>query len=330
METITKSLSSQTVETASDSQAHDQTFDYILEKIRSADFCEEPFKHLEIFDFLSPEHFNAVINSPQVNIPTASNPAALIESLNSVGYELIRFPGCTTSIPDYLSWLQGEANHQNHQLCKGFGIAFRLKDRQDQILVGLNRFFESSIFKETLEEKFGIERTTESDAGLQKYLHGYEITPHPDIRKKALTYMFNVNPAEDSEALEIHTHYLRLKPKKRFIGEFWRYNDEYDRCWVPWDWCDTVKVQRRNNSIVMFSPSWDTIHSIRLNYDHLQTQRTQFYGNLWYPEIPKNIPKPEHEQFDIRPIAKPDPEPVVEAIQENRSGLATLLKKVGF
>jgi hypothetical protein len=296
-------------------------FTYILDKINSSDFCEEPFKHIEIFDFLSEEHFNSIITSDQIAFPEVSTPNTLIDNLLSEGYEPIPFPGCTTSVHHYLSWLKAKSGYNNHEVCEGFGIALRLKKPKNNILIDLNNFFNSAIFKKTLEDKFGITRSTSIDSGLQKYLHGYEISPHPDIRKKALTYMLNVNPSSSSEDLDIHTHYLTFKPKKRFIQEFWRHNEDYDRCWVPWEWCNTVKQQRRNSSIIIFSPSYDTLHAIKLNYDHLQTQRTQFYGNLWYKDIPWNLGKPQYDQF----VFQCSPEPKTGFESKLKSYLRKLL-----
>jgi hypothetical protein len=62
-----------------------------------------------------------------------------------------------------------------------------------------------------------------------------------------------------------------------------------------------VKQQTENNSIVIFSPRWDTMHAIRAHYDHLVTQRTQFYGNLWYEtsDVPPYGKGPEFEDFDF-------------------------------
>ncbi|WP_013322312.1 hypothetical protein [Gloeothece verrucosa] len=282
-------------------------FTYLLDKIASAEFRQEPFKHLEIFDFLSEEHFNAVINASQIAIAKANDTKSLIDTLIEQGYEIIAFPGCTTSVKAYLKWLKGQSGYTNVETCEGFGLAFRLKTPQNNILKQLREFFHSEEFKNTLREKFNITRPTKYDAGLQKYLQGYEISPHPDIRSKALTYMLNVNPSVNSEDLDIHTHYLTLKPKKRFIGEFWRYNEDYDRCWVPWEWCDTVKQQTKNNSIVIFAPSWDTLHAVKLNYDHLATQRTQYYGNLWYTDMPTQGPMPDYQQFEIQGRLKPQP-----------------------
>jgi hypothetical protein len=54
---------------------------------------------------------------------------------------------------------------------------------------------------------------------------------------------------------------------------------------VPWDWVETHKQQTKNNSIIIFSPADDTLHAVKASYDHLVTQRTQFYGNLWFREL---------------------------------------------
>jgi len=114
---------------------------------------------------------------------------------------------------------------------------------------------------------------------------------------KALTWMLNINPGADAEQADYHTHYLRFKDQWRFIGEFWKTNLQFDRDWLPWDWCETVKRQRTNNSIVLFSPSNDTIHAVKANYDHLRTQPTQFYGNLW--DEKQDLPKVGFRHFDF-------------------------------
>ena len=38
--------------------------------------------------------------------------------------------------------------------------------------------------------------------------------------------------------------------------------------------------QSINNSIVLFAPNIDTLHAIKMQYDHNKFQRTQLYGNL--------------------------------------------------
>ena len=141
------------------------------------------------------------------------------------------------------------------------------------------------------------------DGGIQKYLDGYEISPHPDTRKKAATFMVNINPTDKSEKLNHHTHYLKFKKTYSYVEEFWKGNLDIDRAWVPWEWAETVKQQSKNNSIVLFSPSDDTLHGVKASYNHLTTQRTQLYGNLWYKLSPAKKTL-EWERLDLlnRPL----------------------------
>jgi hypothetical protein len=144
-------------------------------------------------------------------------------------------------------------------------------------------FFESDLFWKTVTDKFGLQLArVRKDVGVHKYLDGYEISPHPDVRRKALTFMININAAPNSEDISYHTQYLTFKPEHDYIRRFWINDKSVERCWVPWDWCEPRKTQTKNNSIVMFSPDNNTIHAVKASYDHLKTQRTQFYGNLWY------------------------------------------------
>ena len=39
-------------------------------------------------------------------------------------------------------------------------------------------------------------------------------------------------------------------------------------------------MTNKNNSIVLFKPDIDTLHAIKLDYNHNKFQRTQLYGNL--------------------------------------------------
>ena len=163
----------------------------------------------------------------------------------------------------------------------------------------LKDFISSDAFVNCMAEKFEIslERCA-YDCGIQKYLDGYEISPHPDVRKKALTYMVNINPNPKAEEADIHTRYLRFKKEWRYVQEYWSGRPDADRCWVPWDWCEVEKQQVANNSMVIFSPGSDTMHAVKANYDHLEYQRTQLYGNLWYKGKDVEI-RPEWEDYVI-------------------------------
>ena len=94
-------------------------------------------------------------------------------------------------------------------------------------------YINSKESKQVLCNKFEIDfKDVYLDVGIQKYLNGYEISPHPDVRKKALTFMININPGINSEEADFHTHYLRFIDSKKYIYDFWKYNNQFDRCWV--------------------------------------------------------------------------------------------------
>jgi len=201
----------------------------------------------------------------------------------------------------YMAWHQDRSNQaKHHTACEGFGMTLRLVDSSSGILQELLAFLESEQWNQTLANKFGLVLSdTYTANGIQKYLDGYEISPHPDIRRKALTFMVNVNAHPESESWAHHTHYLKLKPEFSYVQSFWESNEDCDRCWLPWHWCETVSMQSKNNSAVIFSPSNDTLHGVKASYDHLVAQRTQLYGNLWYRDVP-DLDVVEWEAFDVR------------------------------
>lgn len=281
-------------------------FSYLAEKILMSDFLDVPFKHLYIDNFFNEEDFTSIIACPEIATPTVETDEQLISELRSLGYEIIAFPGCITNVDEYIKWHSNKKSSVKfHTACEGFGMVLRLYEKKSQILSDLEEFLLSDEFNSAIADKFGLTMSScKIDGGIQKYLDGYEISPHPDGRRKAATYMVNINPSKDSETADHHTHYLKFKKSKQYIYDFWANNPKYDRDWVPWDWCETVKQQNKNNSIVIFSPSNDTLHAVKTNYDHFKTQRTQLYGNLWYLES-----KTEFvfwEQLQIPFATKPD------------------------
>lgn len=262
-------------------------FTYLSEKIFEAKFQENPFNHIYIENFLSEEHFLEIINSSEINSKSYKNDEELIENLINNGFKPIGFPGCITDIEKYIKWHKGNLKTSLHSACEGFGMALRLFNFKSEILKELNLFISSNEFNETIAEKFKINfKECTIDTGIQKYLDGYEISPHPDVRKKATTFMVNINPNQNSEKVNYHTHYLKFKKEYEYVKEFWKGNENIDRVWVPWNWTKSIKQQTKNNSIVLFSPSNDTLHAVKAKYDHLTTQRTQLYGNLWYNSQP--------------------------------------------
>jgi hypothetical protein len=265
-------------------------FDYILDEIHNAKFDDGPFRHIYIEDVFQSRHFAEIVRAPEVNLRRVDDDEELISELYANNFKEIAFPGTTTNIAAYLKWHKNPQKQQNlnQETTEGFGVTLRLRRATSGSILGdIMQFFDAPQFWECAAAKFGIKLAeTRIDTGLQKYLDGYEISPHPDIRKKALTFMININPARNSEDFEYHTHYLRFRPERDYIREFWSRHEHLDRCWVPWAWCETVKRQARNNSMVMFAPANDTLHAIKASYGHLATQRTQYYGNLWFKESP--------------------------------------------
>jgi len=277
---------------------------YIIEKINASEFTNTPFTHLEINDLFEPEDFKAITSSSEIAI-SADSDEKLFQELFDSDYKIISFPGCTVNFEEYIKWHKDKKkNQQSNTACEGYGVVLRLQQPKTDAIKILHEFLESREFIECISNKFDVDPLNcIYDAGLQKYLDGYEISPHPDIRRKALTYMVNINPHSVSEELDHHTSYLTFKPEWEFVKSFWEGNKNMDRCWVPWDWCNIEKQQRKNNSIVIFSPNNQSMHAVKADYNHLDHQRTQLYGNLWYKDQPVGT-TPQWEDFIIEPSAQ--------------------------
>jgi len=268
-------------------------YDYLIEKINSQSVSKDPFDFVYCEDFFSGEHFAQIVNATQVNVPEFASTEAMCEQLQQIyNYSPVSFPGCTQDVDSYISWYN-ERNDDyktaNKDLLEGVGIAFRLQSYSDTILQELVDFFNSDAWHACIKNKFGKTAETRVETAIQKYVSGYEISPHPDIRRKCATYMININHPR-AEHLELHTHFMKFTKDKQHLYEYWKNNLDVDRCWVPWSWAETEFRHTKNNSITMFAPSNNTIHAVKLDYDHLQFQRTQFYGNLWYTDSEK-LPK---------------------------------------
>jgi len=283
-------------------------FQYLLQQIECAGIEEYPFRHLHVRNFFSNEHFAHIISASEVAIPAVPSDERLFAELFQRGYKIIDFPGCIIDREVYLRWHRerGPTKNLTNTSCEGFGMTLRLGEARSSIIAELTEFMKSTEFQRTLADKFGLDfNAVYYDTGIQKYLDGYEISPHPDTRNKALTYMVNINPGIDSERQNHHTHYLQFKDQFKYVESYWLGHPEEDRCWVPWNWCESRKVQHENNSIVIFSPTNNTMHAVKASYNHLGSQRTQMYGNLWYREKQTND-GPRWEDFVIH-LAAPRP-----------------------
>ena len=266
-------------------------FDYIIKKIDKAKIIKKPYDHFYVQNLFSLKHFSQLIKTKEININNKKNNDDLFASLFKNGYKIIGFPGCITSQKKYVKWQENKINNTStniHSACEGFGMTLRLYKPESEILIKLKKFISSKKFNSTIAKKFNIKFSeTTTDNGIQKYLDGYEISPHPDYRNKAATFMVNINPHKNSENLSHHTHYLKTKNEFNYVTNFWHNNKDIQRSWIPWNWCEADFIQSKNNSIVLFSPSDFTLHGVKAKYNHLKGQRTQLYGNLWYKKVNK-------------------------------------------
>jgi hypothetical protein len=276
-------------------------FDYLIERVGEAPFTDAPYRHVYIDALFKPEHLTEILATPEIRIPSAINDEDLFEKLFDAGYKIINFPGCIIDRKKYIEWHKDRSlRAPHHSACEGFGVTLRLETPRSALMAELKDFLSGDAFNAALASKFGVVfADTTVDHGVQKYLDGYEISPHPDIRKKALTYMVNINPHPLAEALIHHTHYMQFRAEHAYVQSFWATHEDVERCWVPWDWCETHSVQTKNNSMVIFAPSDNTLHAVKAAYDHLGGQRTQLYGNLWY-KAEANLAKLEWEDLDLR------------------------------
>ena len=216
-------------------------FDYIIEKIKTARFSTEPFKHIYLENFLSDEHFNLLTTCKKINILTADSTVNLIKYLEKNGYRIQPFPGCITSVEEYIKCLESNIWPVDKERLEGFGMAFGLAKTSYSEIIKIINFLNGDIFKLAIESTFGIVRQNRIETAIHKYLSGYEISPHPDIRSKCLTYLLNINTNNFLESDNIHTHLLKFKPENNFIYDYWKNNTKYDTDWVPWEWCETKK-----------------------------------------------------------------------------------------
>lgn len=151
-------------------------FQYLAARVKDAEIVREPFPHLYIADFLSETDFKAITTADEVALLQAENIEQLFSSLERAGYEPIKFPGCTTSKDDYLAWITTSSKPSGtHAACEGQGMALRLMRPTSPDVTELNGFFSSGELADLLKEMFGLTGETRIEAGVQKYLHGYEI-----------------------------------------------------------------------------------------------------------------------------------------------------------
>lgn len=251
-------------------------FEYLLDKIKNAPIFLEPFPHLAIKDFLGETHLNLILNNCQIHFDTPTNFTHLINLLEERAYHLQSFPGCTTSIEAYIAKLKPK-----NETIENYGLCYRLEleNIENIRITNIITFMNSQAFENAIKAKFQIIADTICFTAIQKYLDRYEISPHPDIRVKCMTYLLSINSPQYTGQ---DTILFSFKEQYEHVYTYWGKHEHLNRCWVPKDWCIREKMIQENNTLLLFPVSNYSLHGIKLDYNHLVAQRTQIYGNLMY------------------------------------------------
>ncbi len=168
-------------------------FDYILDRIKDSEIIKDPFPHLEIENFLNEEDLEVILQDKQIHFDVVESDDKLFQTLINKKFKVQSFPGCTNSWDVYKSYLNKPYNDNYGNPVEGVGMAFRLTCYNNPFIKKLIHFMNGNKFKQVLEEKFQVTEKTTVISAIQKYLNKYEISPHPDVRKKCLTYLVNIN-----------------------------------------------------------------------------------------------------------------------------------------
>ena len=264
-------------------------FKYLSEKILDASFIEDPCQHIEIKNFFKKEHIDKILSDKQIHFEKTNNTRELIDKLIEKKYKIQSFPGCCSNAEEYITRLESDMwpTENKSNPVSSYGITFRVEKYQSQFMCDLIQYLNGDEFHSCLKKKFSINESSTIITAVQKNLSKYEISPHPDVRKKCMTYLLNINKDDTVENYDVHTHLLKFKKEYEYIYDIWENETNRDRSWVPWDWCETVKTIKTNNTIVVFPPTHKTLHAVKLDYPHNDFQRTQIYGNLMYTSRPK-------------------------------------------
>ena len=244
---------------------------YILKKIEDAEIILKPFPHIIISNFLEDGDLIDVLN----NID--------IDNLNVIDkkYKLVQYPG---------------AKSTTEELTKrptGVGLVYALKEEYSKNNIKLNTILDSDEFKQALFEKFKIPTNIDgwNVYQINKDLNGYEISPHPDITGKVITYQLNLSNTNILDNYDLGTKFHTIKPE--FLKNIKKLSTKQPRPWGKWDWFDKGKsIPYKQNTFMAFAPSDISYHSVKLeNYPQEKYQRTMLRGFIADSRLLNKNPK---------------------------------------
>lgn len=279
--------------------ASSSKFDYLLQKIRNAPIRLEPYPHIIIPNFFNQDDYNALLSSQlamvkpdgktsQLTLPQVSNRDELRIELDRHGWQPISYPGA----------IEGATGDDLLSRPTGSGLVYKLTNKQADGPTGirtlLHKFLvgKDSQVADTLLSKFGKEPGSGWNVyEYNKDLNGYEISPHPDVSGKLITYQ--VNLAEDDRLAEYNlaTRLLSIKPEHQ--ADIDRLAAERERPWGLWKWFNEVAtVPFVGNTFFAFAPADNTYHAVKLEeYPETEQQRTMIRGFVISKRLLRRAPR---------------------------------------
>jgi len=232
--------------------------EYILTKIENAEIIVKPFPHIIIHNFIEDDDLKNIIENIE------------IDNLNEIGkkYKQVKYPGAK------------KTNEDLTNRPTGIGLVYALKKEYWKNNIKLKIILDSEEFKQALFKKLNIPKNIDgwNVYQINKDLNGYEISPHPDITGKVITYQLNLSNTDALDNYDLGTRFHSIKPQcLKFIKEL---SKKKPRPWGKWDWFDKGKsIPYKQNTFMAFAPSDTSYHSVKLeNYPQEKYQRTMLRG----------------------------------------------------
>lgn len=245
--------------------------DYILKKIEDAEIISKPFPHIIIPNFLEGDDLKNILDNIE------------IDHLNEIEkkYKKVHYPGAKSSTEELTNRPTGK------------GLVYALKEEYSKNNIKLKTILDSDEFKQALFKKLNIPKNIDgwNVYQINKDLNGYEISPHPDITGKVITYQINLSNTNALDNYDLGTKFHTIKPEcLKYIKEL---SKKKSRPWGKWEWFDEgTSIPYKQNTFMAFAPSDISYHSVKLeNYPQEKYQRTMLRGFIADSRLLNKNPK---------------------------------------